>query len=167
MQNSSTIAERNIAAAIFAPRTGRLLTAITPVLTLLVLGTQAQAQCGSPPTCFGQPATIYVSAGIICGGPNNLQPYVGTLSGTSSEDIMVATEGADTMVGSGSNDLMCGLGGNDHIDAGAGDDQVDAGDGDDVVVAGANADFVLGGRGNDNINGGSGADTLCGQNDDD
>ena len=42
---------------------------VVALTALLVSHGAAHAQCGSPPTCFGQPATIYVAAGIICGGP--------------------------------------------------------------------------------------------------
>lgn len=150
-------------------RLSTVLVSLSIVLILIPVSnvTGAQAQCGSPPACFGQSATVYVAGGIVCGGPDNLLPYSGTLNGTSSTDVMVGTDGVDTIVAAGSNDFICGLGGNDGIDAGAGDDSVDAGEGDDTIVGGGNTDLILGGRGNDNIDGGSGIDTLCGQNDDD
>src|SRR5262245_42796536 len=73
-------------------------TVVPGVALILMAGVvPVHAQCGTPPTCNGLNATIYVAAGIICGGPNNGTPYAGTLQGTSAADVMVGTAAGDTI----------------------------------------------------------------------
>jgi Ca2+-binding RTX toxin-like protein len=71
---------------------GVLLTA-----ALGVASVSADAQT-TPPTCFGQPATIVgTSAGDM-------------LQGTDGPDVIVGRGGQDTIYGLGGDDLICGNG---------------------------------------------------------
>jgi len=122
-----------------------------------------------PPPCNDKPVTIYVSLGVIVGGPDDGQAYTGTLNGTTDDDVIVGTSGRDTINGNGGNDTICAGdekdtittgSGNDWIDAGAGGDTIDAGDGSNTVYGGADNDGITTGSGNDWIDGGAGNDTI-------
>ena len=146
-----------------------LVTSLSPFVIL-----EAAAQpppTPSVPTCFGQPATIFVRDGRIVGGPMNGRPYRGALEGTAGADVIVGTPQGDVIRGLGGADLICGGEGNDAIDGGPGDDAIDGGPGNDhirgdagndTLDGGDGADFIEGGAGNDTISGGPGNDHLRG-----
>ncbi len=125
--------------------------ASTALLSFFMLTSIAFAQ--AVPTCDGKTATIYVLDGKIVGGPDNGQPYTGTLRGTDGDDVMVGTSASDQILGGNGNDTIC---------AGPGDDSVVGGAGNDVIKAGPGDDSVQGGPGSDRIEGGSGDDTIQG-----
>lgn len=117
-----------------------------------------------PPTCNGLTATIYVDeTNTIVGGPDDGDPYVGTLNGTSSVNVMVGTIGVDDINALGGNDTICGLDGDDDIDGGGGADSITAGDGNDSIQGGNGSDIIHAGDGNDTIAGEANADTICGE----
>lgn len=123
---------------------------------------RVRAQVLSVPTCFGRPATIYVSGGRVVGGPDHGKPYRGTLRGTRGDDVIVGTAGRDAIRGGGGNDVICGGEGDDTIEAGAGNDQIDGGGGRDQIKSQGGADTILGGEGNDSIEAGAGDDVVDG-----
>jgi hypothetical protein len=75
------------------------------------------------PTCNGQTATVYVDSGVIVGGPNNGNPYTGTLTANTAS-VIVGTSGDDVITGSGLADTICAGDGNDTIDGGTGTDKI-------------------------------------------
>jgi Ca2+-binding RTX toxin-like protein len=93
-----------------------------------------------PPTCNGLLATVYVKDGVIVGGPDNGKPYIGSLIGTSGNDVMVGTEGRDAINGRVGNDTICALGGDDRIEGAGGNDTLYGGLGADRFKGGAGAD---------------------------
>jgi Ca2+-binding RTX toxin-like protein len=63
------------------------------------------------PTCQGQTATIYVDgSNTVVGGPSNGQPYSGTLTGTTGDEVIVLPN-PGTVIGNGGNDVICAGGG--------------------------------------------------------
>ena len=119
------------------------------------------------PTCpedNGQTATIYVSGGYIVGGPDDGDPYTGTLCGTSGDDIIVGTNGADTIYGYGGDDIICGGNQDDTIYGGDGNDTIYGGNGEDEIYGGEGNDTIYGGNGKDDLSGDDGADTIYGGN---
>jgi len=119
------------------------------------------------PTCpedNGQSATIYVSGGYIVGGPDDGDPYTGTLRGTSGDDIIVGTNGADTIYGYGGDDVICGGNQDDTIYGGDGNDTIYGGNGEDAIYGGEGNDTIYGGNGKDDLSGDDGADTIDGGN---
>jgi Ca2+-binding RTX toxin-like protein len=117
---------------------------------LLAGGGAAQA---TPPTCFGQRATV-----VGTGGPDKM-------TGTSGPDVMVGQGGDDTMDGGGGDDLICSNNNNDTIRGGAGNDREDGGSDADTVGGDAGDDTVDGGGGGDPdvLSGGPGNDTIIGK----
>ncbi|NTA51063.1 tandem-95 repeat protein [Agrobacterium tumefaciens] len=89
------------------------------------------------------------------------------VSGTDSNDVLVAGDGKDMLEGGDGNDTLLAGAGNDMVDAGAGNDRVVAGDGNDIVEGGAGNDVLMGGAGNDVLHGGAGNDQLNGGSGDD
>lgn len=69
------------------------------------------------------------------------------MTGTESNDLLMASRLDTTMFGNGGNDTLNGGGGND------------GGEGDDVINGNAGNDIMEGGAGNDTLNGGAGDDT--------
>ena len=131
----------------------------------------------SAPMCDGLTATVYVSPeGRVVGGPDDGQPYAGTLRGTNGDDVIVGTDGSDVLRGRQGDDTLCGLGGdaelrgdngNDALWGGAGDDRLLAGSGDDRAYGEAGDDTARGAAGADALWGGPGADELDGNAGDD
>lgn len=124
-----------------------------------------------------------------CTGPAILTAPC-TISGTSSDDVLVGTAGADVICGGPGRDRIVSRGGNDVIRGGTGADTLDmraapagirvdlganvsTGWGNDQlsaienVVGSQYADRLLGGPGRNIISGGAGADLLTGGTDDD
>ncbi len=109
----------------------------------------------SPPTCFGQAATVV---------------------GTTGDDTLVGTPGADVIAGSEGDDRIRGLGGNDVICGDAGTDRLSGGSGDDRLAGGRNGlqqpypdnppdnvgDHLVGGPGNDVLDPGNDVATDAG-----
>ena len=98
-------------------------------------------------------------------------PFV--VSGTASDDVIVADDigqtlkgwgGNDTLIGGLGEDVLRGGGGNDNIDAGGGNDEVFGDDGHDIISTGAGNDTANGGSGDDDITLGAGNDFAEGGN---
>jgi hypothetical protein len=115
-----------------------------------------------PIPCADQEPTVFVSNGIVHGGPLDGKQYNGVLKGTAGDDVIAGTGGNDTILGFAGNDLICGRGGNDQIEGLFGDDMIDGGAGDDTINGQQGNDFLNGGEGRDNMNGGPGDDTCVG-----
>ncbi len=108
------------------------------------------------------------------------QAITETLTGTPTNDLIVANagddvvmayEGDDTVIGgdgndnifgNSGNDLLFGNSGADTINGGVGQDTAFGGRGNDLMLGGADADILLGDSGSDTINGGDGDDKLFG-----
>lgn len=114
---------------------------------------------GPPPTCAGQPATIWVALGRTIGGPEGGRTYAGVLAGTPGDDVIVGSIGMDVVTGGDGSDRICLLAGWDVADGGPGDDRIEGGPGADVMSGGPGNDRLTGGLGPDNFNGGDGTDT--------
>ena len=115
------------------------------------------------PSCNSQTATVYVdSCGDVSGGPDDGNTYVGTLTGTSGNDIMVGTSGVDNINGGSGNDTICALSGNDTVSGEGGSDTIFGGGGADILNGDGSGDTICGEDGFDTITGGSDADSLDG-----
>ncbi len=113
--------------------------------------------------CNGVNATIFVNSdGFIVGGPDNGQPYMGSLRGTNGDDVIRGTDGIDNITGRNGDDLICGGANNDRILAGNGHDVVFGDEGDDVISGFNHNDILFGGAGNDFVHGGRGQDVISG-----
>jgi Ca2+-binding RTX toxin-like protein len=123
---------------------------VVALLAVLAGGGAAQT---TPPTCFGQRATV-----VGTGGADKMQ-------GTSGPDVMVGQGGDDTVDGGGGDDLICGNNNNDTLRGGNGNDRIDGGSDADTVVGDAGNDTVDGGGGDDAdvLVGGPGNDTIIGK----
>jgi Ca2+-binding RTX toxin-like protein len=109
--------------------------------------------CGpTPPTCFGQPATI-TGNGIV--------------NGTPGDDVIITGNTADTISGGGGNDLICSRGGADYVRGNAGNDSILAGADNDNIGGNGGNDLVRGVEGNDAVAGDGGDDTVRGDGGDD
>jgi hypothetical protein len=111
---------------------------VTAAFGVVTLSADAQA---TPPTCFGEPATIV---------------------GTEGNDTIDGTEGPDVIVGLGGHDRISGLGGDDIICGNDGFDDLFGGDGNDKVRGGngqSEQDQIYGGDGDDELRGGAGGTT--------
>lgn len=75
---------------------------------------------------------------------------------------IVGTPRRDILTGTATNDSILALGGNDVITADAGDDKVCGGNGNDRLSGDAGADTLLGERGNDRLEGGTEIDACVG-----
>ncbi len=111
----------------------RTLSVLGGAVLCIALGSSTAALAQDVPTCEGQPATIYVLNGAIVGGPDNGQPYTGTLRGTDGDDVIVGTSSDDQIFGGPGNDTICAGPGDDSVDGGPGDDQIRGGPGDDSI----------------------------------
>jgi Ca2+-binding RTX toxin-like protein len=133
--------------------------------------TQVEAP-GTPtlliPQCFGEPATIVMSAS-------------GGQLGTAGDDVIVGTDGDDFIDSLGGNDRICAGGGVDRIiadrsvtgvwdlvclivvgEASSDDDFIDGQDDGDVIAPGCGNDHVWGSDGPDFLYGQLGDDTIYG-----
>lgn len=119
---------------------------------------------GAPtgPTCGGQIATVFVSNGVIVGGPDAGQPYSGTLRGGEGADVIAGTRTVDNITSGGGNDVVCALGGSDTVTGDDGNDRLLGGSGHDHLSGGAGRDIMRGGGGNDTLTGGTQADRFVG-----
>ena len=106
------------------------------------LTTDFVAGFGSLVTCDGRTPSILGTAGDD------------SISGTNSEDVILAFGGNDAISGRGGADRICG---------GDGDDLVDGGGGRDRLFGDAGDDQIAGGNGNDRLNGNQGNDSLEGE----
>ena len=86
----------------------------------------------------------------------------GTLTGNSSNNVLIGGDTDDQITGLAGNDWLYGHGGTDVLNGDAGKDHLDGGAGDDTLFGGDGADTLIGGGGNDTIVGGLGADTMTG-----
>lgn len=145
----------------------------------VTLGENGSCNCpvgmnyGTTPLCHCEAATVYVLNGLIVGGPDDGEIFLGILRGGSGEDIIAGTNGSDIISGGTGNDKICGLdgddvisgeNGNDIIDGGDGADTIDGGGAGDVIYGKGGNDIITGGQGNDEIDGGEGDDTIDGGN---
>ncbi len=109
----------------------------------------------------------------IASGDYNVIRSSGTIVGTSSDDVIIGSDGRDTINAGSGDDIVCGRGGSDTINGGSGSDILigDAGDGlndsttglpagNDVISGGSGNDFLYGDGGNDRIGGGSNNDSF-------
>ena len=123
--------------------------------------------CVLAPSCDGQTATIFVDsapgAPTVFGGPQNGQPYTGTLNGASGNDVMVGTAGKDKINGSNGNDVMCGGADDDTLQGSNGSDTLFGESGHDKLLGSNNNDTLDGGLGNDQLDGSNGNDFLIGR----
>ncbi|RFC64205.1 hypothetical protein DYI37_07615 [Fulvimarina endophytica] len=87
--------------------------------------------------------------------------------GTSSNDILFASDAGDTLNGGSGKDILVGGAGDDRLLGGAGDDILNGEDGDDVLSGGSGNDVLNGGSGDNVLEGGSGNDRLIGGTGDD
>lgn len=129
--------------------------------SLLLASLPASVGAVGEPTCNGLTATIWVDTGsnhLMVGG-SDAGTYLGTINGTSGNDVIVGTAGDDNINGNGGNDTICALDGLNVIGTGSGDDYILTGSGNDVVNAGEGSNMVSTGDGNDVINTGNGNDT--------
>lgn len=110
-----------------------------------------------------QMSTIYVDwTGIIRGGPDNGQPYLGVLNGTEGRDVITGSSFDDTINALGGDDFVCAGYGNDTVNAGAGNDTISTFEGNDVLRGGGGNDTLNAGPGFDQLYGDAGADSLNG-----
>ncbi|MDH3288730.1 MAG: hypothetical protein OEP48_13545 [Betaproteobacteria bacterium] len=121
------------------------------VVGVVVASTSVSAQSGLWLTCNGKPATIYVLNGKIVGGPDDGQPYTGTLRGTDGNDVIVGTSSDDQIFGGGGDDMICAGPGEDVVEGGPGNDYIEGGPGDDQLRGGPGGDTIQGGPGDDDI----------------
>lgn len=134
----------------------------------------------------GDPTPTPTPAPVI---PLECQPYInspdydvvyvnssGSYVGTSSNEVIIGTDGNDNIDGRNGNDIICGGDGNDKLEGGRGNDKIYGGNGKDSIkgnydrdelYGGNDDDYIDGGWGADKIEGGRGNDTLKGNNDDD
>lgn len=96
------------------------------------------------PTCFGEPATIFIPT---------TENSASAIQGTNRDDVIVTGRGADSVQGFGGRDLICTRGGLDTIRGGRGDDK---------LRGGASEDVLRGRKGLDRANGGAGDTDVCG-----
>lgn len=121
----------------------------TAGLTLVVFLPNAASAVTTAPRCNGRVATIVSAAA--------------TITGTTGNDVIIATGSAGQTIRSGrGDDVICGSAGPDRIFADDGNDTVLSGNGDDVVDAGIGNDTVDAGIGRDNVAGGAGDDVMSG-----
>lgn len=99
------------------------------------------------PLCFGQPATITGSGGLV---------------GTGGPDVIVGTDASQSIQGGGGDDIICGKGGHDNISGGSGNDVIDGGAGNDNIDGDGGNDEIHGGSGDDKMLGGGGRDQIIG-----
>jgi Ca2+-binding RTX toxin-like protein len=120
------------------------------VVVLITLGVSAgPAGSAAPATCLGQAATI------------ELGPGRSEVRGSSTADVIVASNGSHTIHGRGGNDRICAGGGDDRVLGGGGSDWVVAGPGNDTVEGENGSDRIFGGAGSDAIRGNRGNDRIA------
>ena len=118
--------------------TRTMVTWIGAVLIVGALAPTGIAAGSSPPTCFGEPATI------VRGDADD------DIVGTSGRDVIVSGGGQDYIQARGGPDLVCAGWGEDWIGLGRGADRARAGDGNDAINGGPGFDRARGGDGSDN-----------------
>lgn len=111
-------------------------------------------------TCNGMLATVYVSSGVIVGGPMDGTSYYGILRGTDEDDVIVGTNKQDIIGAKAGNDTVCGGSGNDLIYGDNGNDWLNGENGNDLVLGGNGDDTLAGGNGENFFDGGMGTN-MC------
>ncbi|MGB7338345.1 MAG: S8 family serine peptidase, partial [Phototrophicaceae bacterium] len=113
-------------------------------------------------TCNGLAATVYVVDGVIVGGPDNGQPFLGVLNGGNGADVIAGTNVTDTINGGNGADVICGFGAEDTISGGNAGDIIFGGDGNDELRGNNGSDQLFGEGGNNALYGDNGSDILDG-----
>ncbi|NQV84683.1 MAG: hypothetical protein HQ494_12790, partial [Rhodospirillales bacterium] len=85
-----------------------------------------------------------------------------SITGSSSDDLLVGGTGDDILKGRGGDDELLGGAGNDELFGSSGDDTLDGGSGDDTLFGSSGKDDLKGGEGNDYLDGGSSNDVIDG-----
>jgi len=85
-----------------------------------------------------------------------------TISGRAGSDCIIGGTGDDIINGNFGDDTIFGLNGNDRLVGGFGLDNINGGEGSDIIFGNIGADFLDGGEGSDIIFGNIGADFLDG-----
>lgn len=83
-----------------------------------------------------------------------------TVTGTSGDDLVLASRGHDTVTLGGGDDVALGGTGNDRVEGNAGSDLIAGGAGRDTLLGGNGHDLLTGGRGDDDVDGGAGEDLI-------
>jgi large repetitive protein len=83
-----------------------------------------------------------------------------TLTGTTSDNLLIGNNNNNTIVSLDGDDLSVGLAGSDNLSGNKGADLLFGNQGNDVIEAGDGDDTLYGGKENDFLNGGLGADTI-------
>jgi Ca2+-binding RTX toxin-like protein len=118
----------------------------------LIQADRAIALVQGRPSCNGKIATIFVDgSNRIIGGPSNGQTYLGTILGTTGDDVIVTTDGNDSVTGLGGDDTICVKNGNNTVTVTSGNNYIEAGDGNDTIGIGGGADVVKAGDGSNFI----------------
>lgn len=94
-------------------------------------------------------AGLGLSAALLAGAAGSA--LAATLTGDSSPNDIVGTDGADVIRGLGGGDDLYGRAGNDIIRGGAGRDDIEGEEGNDRLFGGPGEDDIYGGPGNDRI----------------
>ena len=85
-----------------------------------------------------------------------------TVSGLEGNDCIVGGDSRDKLNGNFGNDIILGNGGPDLISGGDGDDKISGSNDDDTINGGKGSDTISGGDGNDLIEGGDDKDRISG-----
>jgi len=128
--------------------------AIIPTVQAVCVSVVSAGHAGIPECGDGTAPTIYVSNGVIVGGPDDGDDYKGKLTGTDGNDVIMGTDLDDKIDGGDGDDI---------IYAGDGDDKLDGGPGEDVLCGGDDKDTLFGGEDDDRLDGGPGDDELDGE----
>lgn len=83
---------------------------------------------------------------------------IGSLTGTSGNDVLWGDESGNTLRGGAGGDLLVGNAGNDTLYGDNGQDILLGGLGNDTLNSGSGDDRLIGGVGNDHLTGGDGSD---------
>jgi len=133
----------------------------------LLVGLALEAPEPAVLSCLGRPASVFVSDGVIVGGPDTGLPYAGVLRGGRGVDVIVGTSRSDEIHGGGGADIVCGGRGDDRLIGSTGAEVMFGELGNDELFGDGGADLLDGGPGNDRLLGAGGSDTLVGQDGDD
>ncbi len=94
------------------------------------------------------------------GSGQTIDPIGSTLALFGIIENAVGTPQADSITGGSSNNILIGLGGDDRLLGQSGHDVLIGGDGNDDLNGGSDQDIAVGGRGADRLNTGSGQDIV-------
>jgi VCBS repeat-containing protein len=110
----------------------------------------------TPTPTPGEECTIAI-ASPVSPAPN---AAADTLTGTTSDNLLIGNNNNNTIVSLDGDDLSVGLAGSDNLSGNKGADLLFGNQGNDVIEAGDGDDTLFGGKENDFLNGGLGADTI-------